>query len=69
MTEMVTSGSMSGEGDGPMGLGESGSERRRSHWLYMMRRVECPRCGVIVERVPWAEGKHQLTTTYMLFLA
>ena len=38
-------------------------------FLYAMRRVDCPRCGVKVERVPWAEGKHQLTTTYQLFLA
>ena len=37
--------------------------------LYAMRRVDCPRCGVTVERVPWADGKHQLTTTYMWFLA
>jgi transposase len=34
-----------------------------------MRRVECARCGVRVEQVPWADGKHQLTTTYMWFLA
>jgi transposase len=38
-------------------------------FLYMMRRVECPRCGVTVEQVPWAEGKHQLTTVYAWFLA
>jgi transposase len=38
-------------------------------FLYAMRRVDCPRCGVKVERVPWAEGKHQLTTTYQVFLA
>jgi transposase len=38
-------------------------------FLYAMRRVDCPRCGVKVERVPWAEGKHQLTTTYQIFLA
>lgn len=41
----------------------------RVFFLYMMRRVECPRCGVTVEQVPWADGKHQLTTTYMWFLA
>jgi transposase len=29
----------------------------------MMRRVDCRRCGVTVELVPWADGKHQLTTT------
>jgi transposase len=38
-------------------------------FLYMMRRVDCARCGVRVEQVPWAEGKHQLTTTYAWFLA
>src|SRR4029450_10225651 len=38
-------------------------------FLYMMRRVDCPTCGVTVEHVPWADGKHQLTTTYMWFLA
>src|SRR5271154_138244 len=38
-------------------------------FLYAMRRVNCPQCGVKVERVPWAEGKHQLTTTYQVFLA
>ena len=37
--------------------------------LYAPRRVACPRCGVKVERVPWAEGKSRLTTTYMWFLA
>ncbi len=41
----------------------------RVFFLYMMRRVDCPRCGVTVEQVPWADGKHQLTTTYMWFLA
>ncbi|MEJ2033262.1 MAG: ISL3 family transposase [Deltaproteobacteria bacterium] len=38
-------------------------------FLYAMRRVSCPRCGVKVERVPWAEGKNHLTTTYAWFLA
>jgi len=37
--------------------------------LYAMRRVDCPRCGVTVEQVPWADGKHPLTTTYQWFLA
>jgi transposase len=36
---------------------------------YRMRRVACRRCGVRVERVPWAEGKQTLTTTYRWFLA
>jgi transposase len=37
--------------------------------LYRMRRVDCPTCGVKVEEVPWATGKHHLTKAYMLFLA
>jgi transposase len=37
--------------------------------LYLMRRVRCARCGVRVERVPWAEGKQELTTSYRWFLA
>jgi len=38
-------------------------------FVYAMRRVQCPRCGVIVEMVAWADGKHRLTTTYRWFLA
>jgi transposase len=38
-------------------------------FLYAMRRVDCRRCGVKVERVPWAEGKNHLTTTYGWFPA
>jgi transposase len=37
--------------------------------VYAMRRVNCPTCGVTVERVPWAEGKCHLTTSYRWFLA
>ena len=37
--------------------------------VYAMRRVDCPRCGVKVERVPWADGKHRLTWSYTWFLA
>lgn len=37
--------------------------------VYSMRRVDCPRCGVKVERVPWAEGKSPITTEYKWFLA
>jgi transposase len=37
--------------------------------LYAMRRVDCRRCGVTVERVPWAEGKSPITTSYAWFLA
>lgn len=38
-------------------------------FIYSMRRVDCPRCGVIVELVPWGDGKSQLTTSYRWFLA
>ena len=37
--------------------------------LYIMRRIDCPQCGVKVESVPWAEGKHTMTLAYMQFLA
>jgi transposase len=36
---------------------------------YRMRRVDCQRCGVTVEMVPWGDGKNQLTTTYRWYLA
>jgi hypothetical protein len=38
-------------------------------FVYAMRRVECPACGVKVEQVPWCDGKNQLTTSYRWFLA
>jgi transposase len=38
-------------------------------FVYAMRRVECPQCGVKVEQVPWAKGKSRLTTSYRWFLA
>ncbi|MBN1835034.1 MAG: transposase, partial [Spirochaetales bacterium] len=38
-------------------------------FLYAMRRVNCQRCGVKVEKVPWAQGKHRLTTSFSRFLA
>src|SRR3954451_15967134 len=38
--------------------------------LYSMRRVDCRRCrAVVVEEVPWGDGKRHLTNAYMLFLA
>lgn len=36
---------------------------------YRMRRVNCKRCGVTVEMVPWGDGKNQLTNSYRWFLA
>jgi len=38
-------------------------------FIYTMRRVNCRSCGVKIERVPWAEGKSSLTTTYSWFLS
>jgi len=38
--------------------------------VYAMRRVDCRRCeAVVVEQVPWSDGKRTLTRAYMLFLA
>jgi len=37
--------------------------------VYAMRRVDCPRCGVKVEQVPWATGKSPVTRSLALFLA
>lgn len=38
-------------------------------FLYRMRRVNCPDCGINTEQVPWSDGKCQLTKTYRWFLA
>jgi len=40
-----------------------------AYFVYAMRRVNCPRCGIKVEQVPWAQGKRSITTTYGWFLA
>jgi transposase len=37
--------------------------------LYALRRVDCPRCSVTVEEIPWAQGKSPVTTAYAWFLA
>lgn len=37
--------------------------------LYAMRRVQCPECGVVVEDVPWVDGKRRITKSYAWFLA
>jgi transposase len=33
-------------------------------FLYAMRGGKCPTCGIVVERVPWAEGKDYLTKSF-----
>jgi len=38
-------------------------------FAYAPRRVECPEHGVVVEHIPWSEGKRPLTTAMMGFLA
>ena len=38
-------------------------------FVYALRRVNCPSCGVVAERVPWSTGKGRLTITYQWFLA
>ncbi|MFN5170200.1 MAG: ISL3 family transposase [Cyclobacteriaceae bacterium] len=37
--------------------------------VYCMRRVNCKRCGVTTEMIPWADGKHRLTTSFRWYLA
>jgi len=37
--------------------------------VYCMRRINCKRCGVTTEMIPWADGKHRLTTSFRWFLA
>lgn len=37
--------------------------------LYQPRRVNCRRCGVRVEFMPWASGKHRMCDAMRLFLA
>lgn len=38
-------------------------------FMYAMRRVNCPDCGVKVESIPWAKGKSPITTSFAWFLA
>ena len=38
-------------------------------FVYMPRRVECPEDGVVVEHLPWSDGKRPQTTAMLGFLA
>ena len=39
-------------------------------FVYRMRRVDCRHCErVVIEHVPWADGKHRTTILYRWFLA
>lgn len=37
--------------------------------VYFMRRIDCVKCGVRTEQVPWADGKNHCCNVYRLFLA
>jgi transposase len=39
----------------------------RTDFLYAPRRVECAEHGVIVEHIPWSEGKRPVTCAMMGF--
>ena len=41
----------------------------RACFVYAARRVECATHGVVVEHVPWSEGKRPVTIAMMNFLA
>ena len=38
-------------------------------FLYAARRVDCPEHGVVVEHVPWSDGKRPITIAMMCFLS
>jgi len=39
------------------------------YFRYARRRVSCPIHGVVVEYIPWAEGKSHLTNTFKIYLS
>jgi len=40
-----------------------------TRFLYAARRVHCPEHGVVVEHVPWSDGKRPVTIAMMCFLS
>jgi len=40
-----------------------------TYFYYAPRRVECGEHGVIIEHIPWSEGKRRVTCAMMVFLA
>jgi len=38
-------------------------------FIYRPRRVKCPEHGIVVEHIPWTQGKRPMTTAMMGFLA
>src|SRR3989441_370000 len=41
----------------------------KTYFFYAPRRVECPVHGVVVEHIPWSDGKRPVTLTMMCFLS
>lgn len=41
----------------------------KTYFLYAPRRVQCPEHGVVVEHIPWSDGKRPVTKAMMGFLA
>jgi transposase len=40
-----------------------------AYFIYVPRRLECARCGIHVEHLPWALGKRPVTLSFAWFLA
>ena len=40
-----------------------------THFRYAPRRVQCAEHGVVVEHIPWSDGKRPVTCAMMGFLA
>ena len=40
-----------------------------TRFIYAARRVQCPEHGVVIEHVPWSDGKRPVTLAMMCFLA
>jgi len=38
-------------------------------FIYSMRRITCPNCGIKIESVPWANGKEQTTKAFQYYLS
>src|SRR5438128_1457512 len=41
----------------------------KTYFFYAPRRVDCPAHGVVVEHIPWSDGKRPVTLTMMCFLS
>jgi transposase len=41
----------------------------QTYIIYRPRRINCSKCGPIVEKIPWAEGKARTTTEFAWHLS